>query len=496
MRMSFNRCVAVFCLLIGLVISATTAAFADDVPKAALRKAAHVKPTERQLAWQELEFTCFVHFGMNTFTGKEWGAGKEDPKNFNPSQLDVDQWVETCQAAGMKMIILTCKHHDGFCLWPSKYTEHSVKNSPWQNGQGDVVREVADACRKAGLKFGVYLSPWDRHEKTYGSQRYNEFYKKQLTELLTNYGPITEVWWDGACGEGPNGKRQVYDWKGYIEVVRKLQPNAAIFGMGPDVRWVGNENGLARESEWSVIHEDDGRLPDEHASGDRTEKDLGNRRYLASAKQLRWYPAECDVSIRPSWFYRKGDDEKVKSLDRLLEIYYRSVGRNAVLLLNLPPDQRGLFHENDVARLKELREVLDQTFGTNFVNGATAKADDVRDQAPKFAAKNLIDGDKKTYWTTNADVVSGSVTIDLDKTVTFDTAMIAEFIPEGQRVETFSIEAFDAKANAWKTIANSTTIGYKRLLRFEPVTASRVRLNILDSRDCPLISEFGLFKRP
>lgn len=278
-----------------------------DVPREVLRKAAHVRPSPQQLAWQELEFTCFVHFGMNTFTGREWGDGKEDPKLFNPTAFDARQWARACNDAGMKLLILTCKHHDGFCLWPSKHTEHSVKNSPWKGGKGDVVREVSEACREAGLKFGVYLSPWDRNAKTYGSDAYNDVYKKQLAELLADYGPVTEVWWDGACGEGPNGKRQVYDWDGYVRVVRELAPQAVIFGMGPDVRWVGNESGLARESEWSVLPK--------RGPGDQTAKDLGHRKYLAGAEELVWYPAECDVSIRPGWFYHADQDDKVKTLE-------------------------------------------------------------------------------------------------------------------------------------------------------------------------------------
>ena len=294
----------------------------------------------------------------------------------------------------MKLLILTCKHHDGFCLWPSKYTEHCVKNSPWRDGKGDVVKEVSDACRRGGIKFGVYLSPWDRHEKTYGSDAYNDYYKNQLRELLTNYGEITEVWWDGACGEGPNGKRQVYDWDGYIKVVRELQPNAVMAICGPDIRWVGNEDGLARESEWSVLPP----MPDAPAK-----PDLGHRKYRCRSDTVfRWYPAECDVSIRPGWFYHASEDGKVKSLHDLLDIYYRSVGRNSVLLLNVPPDRRGLFHENDVARLRELRAALDETFKTNLAAGKPATASSA---AAEHAAAMAVDGDGATYWTP-ADGVS------------------------------------------------------------------------------------------
>jgi alpha-L-fucosidase len=463
-----------------VVLCAPGFAAEPEVPREILRQAAHVRPTPQQVAWQELEFTCFAHFGVNTFTDREWGDGQEDPKIFNPTDFDADQWASVCKQAGMKLLILTCKHHDGFCLWPSKYTEHSVKNSPWRGGKGDVVKEVSDACRRHGIKFGVYLSPWDRHEKTYGSDAYNEFYKNQLRELLSDYGEIAEVWWDGACGEGPNGKRQVYDWEGYIQVVRRLQPKALIFGQGPDIRWVGNESGLARQSEWSV-------LP--FKMGDRTERDLGNRKYLVGAERLMWYPAECDVSIRPGWFYHAREDQRVKSLDQLLEIYYHSVGRNSVLLLNVPPDRRGRFHENDVARLRAFRAVLDETFHTNLATGAKVTATDTR---AGFDPTDVTDGDGQTYWTTKEGVVWASLTIDLGRPVSFDRAMVQEMISTGQRVEQFTLEAqVDAE---WREIARATTIGYKRLLRFPEVTTSNVRLTILGSRDCPTIRELGLFK--
>jgi alpha-L-fucosidase len=468
-------------------VSAAGAAGAPDaaepaVPRAVLLKAAQVRPTPQQVAWQKLEFICFAHFGVNTFTDHEWGDGKEDPKLFNPTALDADQWVAACNDAGMKMLILTAKHHDGFCLWPSKYTEHCVKNSPWRGGKGDVVKEVADACRRGGIKFGVYVSPWDRHEPTYGSDAYNDYYKNQLRELLTNYGPVTEVWWDGACGEGPNGKRQVYDWDGYTKLVRELQPNAVIFNMGPDIRWVGNENGLARESEWSVLPAAD-RMAHQ-------KKDLGNRKYLVGAKELVWYPAECDVSIRPGWFYHASQDGQVKSIEQLVDIYYRSVGRNSVLLLNVPPDRRGLFHENDAARLRQLRAVLDETFKTNLAAGKPATADSTRDE--KHAAGTITDGNPDTWWTPREGVIQASLEIDLGAPAAFDRAMLQEKITEGQRIEQFKLEAWDG--NTWSEVARATTVGYKRLLRFPEVRASRVRIKILDSRDSPTLSEFGLFK--
>jgi alpha-L-fucosidase len=467
-----------------LALAGSATALSAEVSQEVLRKAAHVRPTPQQAAWQELEFTCFTHFGMNTFTDREWGDGREDPKLFNSTAFDARQWAAACKAAGMKMIILTAKHHDGFCLWPSKYTEHSVKSSPWRGGKGDVVREVSDACREAGLRFGVYLSPWDRHERTYGSDAYNLYYKNQLRELLTNYGPVTEVWWDGACGEGPNGKRQVYDWNGYTQVVRECQPDAVIFGMGPDVRWVGNEDGLARESEWSVLPK--------RGPGDQTAKDLGNRKYLAGTSELVWYPAECDVSIRPGWFYHAGQDKQVKSLQHLLDIYYRSVGRNSVLLLNVPPDRRGLFHENDVARLKELRAVLDETLKTNLAAGKPVRASNVRGSDPAHAGDKITDGQPATYWTTDDGVPQASLEIDLGRPVAFDRTMLQEQFTLGQRVEKFALDWWDGLG--WKPIIEAATIGHKRLLRFPEVTTSRVRIRILDSRDSPTLREVGLYK--
>ena len=456
---------------------------AEHLSREALKRAAHVTPTPQQVAWQEMEFVCFTHFGMNTFTDREWGDGKEDPKLFNPTALDARQWARACKGAGMKMIILTCKHHDGFCLWPSKYTEHCVKNSPWRGGKGDVVKEVSDACREAGLGFGVYLSPWDRNQKTYGSDAYNAYFKNQLRELLTNYGEVFEVWFDGACGEGPNGKRQVYDWNGYFKVIRELQPKAVIAIMGPDVRWVGNESGLARESEWSVVPRpgDLLRFYDQREPADR--------KNLAGATGLVWYPAECDVSIRPGWFYHASQDQEVKSLQHLLDIWYKSVGRNSLLLLNVPPDRRGLFHENDVARLRELRETLDATFRTNL---AVRRPISATSQKTGHEAAKATDGEGTTWWTPEEGVIQASLEVDLGGPTTFDRAMLQEMITTGQRVEQFKLEAWDGRG--WKEITRATTIGCKRLLRFPVVTTSRVRLAILDSRDCPTIREFGLYR--
>ncbi|NOY80475.1 MAG: alpha-L-fucosidase [Kiritimatiellaeota bacterium] len=433
----------------------------------------NIVPTPRQITWQELEFIAFAHFGINTFTDREWGKGTEAPSIFNPTEFDADQWARVLEDAGIRLLILTAKHHDGFCLWPSRYTEHCVKNSPWRNGRGDVVREVSDACRRHGIKFGVYLSPWDRNNPNYGnSPVYNQYFVNQLRELLGNYGEISEVWFDGACGEGPNGKRQVYDWAAYYRVVRKLQPKAVIAICGPDVRWVGNESGVARETEWSV--------------------QPANRTFHGKDKDLVWWPAECDVSIRPGWFYHAAQDDNVKSLKQLLDIYYKSVGRNSVLLLNIPPDRRGLFHENDVGRLRELRNVLDRTFRTDLAAGVRASANSAANAHPADAA---VDGRNATWWEPAGDDLPATLDLDLGEPRTFNCILLQEYIPKGQRVEAFSVLV--ATADGWRELAAGTTIGHKRLMPVKPdVTAAKVRIEIRKSRGAPLLRRIGLFKAP
>ena len=463
-----------------------------------IRKAANVTPSPKQMAWQEMELTAFLHFGINTFTNREWGDGKEDPQLFNPKELDAGQWVKTCKDAGMKLIIITAKHHDGFCLWPSKYTNHSVKSSPWKNGQGDVVKELAFACKEQGMKLGIYLSPWDRNSAVYGTDEYNDYFINQLTELLTNYGEVAEVWFDGANGEGPNGKKQVYDWQRYYQTIRHLQSNAVIAIVGPDVRWVGTESGYGRDTEWSVVpsntqDEDEIATRSQQQAGtfrpavDAMAKDLGSRDKLFSAKRLVWYPSEVDVSIRPGWFYHKKQDEKVKSVEKLLDIYYSSVGKNSLLLMNIPPDKRGLIHENDVETLKKWREVLDQTFKENLA--ANSRIQGVKPLSAS-EAKSLIDGDYDTYWMSEDEIPILEITLEGEKT--FDRLLLQEKIIIGQRVEKFKLEA---KINGnWKQITEGTTIGYKRLLRFPEVTTDQVRLTILQSRAIPALAAFGLYK--
>jgi len=442
-------------------------------------------PTPRQMAWQERECIAFAHFGVNTFSDREWGDGKEDERTFNPTAFDARQWAKACKDAGLRMIILTAKHHDGFCLWPSKYTDHSVKKSPWRDGRGDVVREVSDACRDFGLDFGVYLSPWDRNQPCYGdSPKYNEYYMNQLTELLTNYGKISEVWFDGACGEGPNGKRQVYDFPAYRALVRKLAPDAVMFSdAGPDVRWVGNEAGYAADPNWATL--------DAAAMGiGKTNKDQTHGLFGGPD----WVPTEVDVSIRPGWFHHAAQDDKVKPLRQLLDIYYASVGMNGVLLLNVPPDRRGLWHDNDVKRLKEWREAIDATFAGDLARGKPATATNVRAGAAAFGPDKALDGDKNTYWAADDGVIAASLEVDLGAAAAFDRVVIQEHILLGQRVKKFAVEAYDGQA--WKEIGRGQTIGYKRILRFPAVTAAKVRLKIEDARACPTIAALGVYKSP
>ncbi len=462
-----------------------------------IRKAAHIVPSPRQLRWQELELTAFFHFGINTFTDREWGDGKEDLSVFNPSRLDARQWVRVAKEAGIRQVILTAKHHDGFCLWPSQFTEHTIKNTPYKNGRGDIVREVSDACKEYGLGFGVYLSPWDRHSPFYGdSAKYNDLFLHWLTELLTNYGKVDEVWFDGANGEGPNGKKQVYDFEAWYRLIRRLQPAAVIAIMGPDVRWVGTETGVGRLTEWSVLpinartqeniaagsQQDQGFAP----LGDLMAEDLGSRAALMSARGLIWYPAETDVSIRPGWFYHATEDDKVKTPAQLTDIYFSSVGRNSLLLLNIPPDKDGLISQADIHSLQGWRKELDASFGVNLAKDATVRCANGRDPAA------LLDGNPATYWTTVGDDTTATIDFDWSGAKTFDVLSLQEAIRIGQRVEKFVLEYFDR--GVWKEITTGTTIGYKRLIRLPPVTAHAVRLRILSSRLNPTIAAFGLYK--
>lgn len=444
-------------------------------------------PSTSQLEWQKMEYYMFIHFGPNTFTDVEWGNGKEDPKVFNPSSLDCRQWAATAKAAGMKAIIITAKHHDGFCLWPSKYSTHTVKESPWKNGKGDVLKELSAACKEYGLKFGVYLSPWDRNHPAYGTPAYNQIFANTLSEVLTNYGDVFEVWFDGANGEGPNGKRQEYDWDLFRSTVYKHQPNAVIFSdVGPGCRWIGNEAGFAGETNWSRLNVKG------FAPGDRSPAldtlNSGNKYGLA------WVPGETDVSIRPGWFYSKATDEKVKSLDDVLGIYFASVGRNSNLLLNVPADRRGLIHANDSLRLMEVKQALDQSFEKNLAANKKAVSKTVRGNRKKYAAANLLDGNYDSYWTTDDDVLKASVEIDLGNSMEVNTLVLQEYIPLGQRVARFNVEVWNTNESIWEQVFQATTIGYKRIIRFNTHHTNKLRLNILESLACPVLANVGVYR--
>jgi alpha-L-fucosidase len=407
-------------------------------------------PTPAQLRWQKMEYYGFVHFGPNTFSGQEWGDGRENPDSFNPTQLDTRQWVRTFKNAGMTGIIITAKHHDGFCLWPSQYSTHTVKESRWRNGQGDVLREISRACREEGLKLGVYLSPWDRNHPSYGTPAYNVIFARMLKEVLTNYGPIFEVWFDGANGEGPNGKKQEYDWDLFIRTVRERQPQAVIFSdAGPDVRWVGNEQGYAGETNWSTIKRS------RYVPGTPLYKELTS----GDAEGTDWVPAECDVSIRPGWFWRAAEDAKVKTPGQLLDIYLGSVGRNGTLLLNVPPDSRGLIHPNDVKALMEFRQLRDAWFANDLARGR------LRGEQIRFGSPTEV-----------------------------DTVVLEEEIAKGQRVSGFAV--WGEVDGSWKRLTVGTTIGYRRILTFPRERVTGVMVKVFESRATPLPIRVKLYRRP
>ncbi len=471
----------------------------SETPAAAAQPAPGPKPygpvpTERQLKWHEMEFYGFVHFTVNTFTDKEWGYGDESETVFNPTDFDADQIARAATDAGMKGLILTAKHHDGFCLWPSQYTQHSVKQSPWKNGTGDVVRELSDACRKAGLRFGVYLSPWDRNHKDYGRPEYVTYYRNQLRELLTNYGELFTVWFDGANGgDGYYGgaretrridSRTYYDWENTWKIVRELQPGAAMFSdIGPDFRWVGNEQGIAGDPCWATLNLEGrylgGPVPGLN-SGERPGKD--------------WVPAECDVSIRPGWFYHAHEDAKVKTPDELLNIFYASVGRGCCLNLNLPPDRRGRIHENDIKSLREFRRILDATFANDLARGAKITASHTRGDDPRFAARNVADGRPETFWATGDGARGPEVILNLGKPVTFNVVRLREYLPLGQRVSLFALDSW--QDSQWREFYKGSSIGSQRLIRMREITTPQLRLRILKASICPAIADFGIFREP
>lgn len=448
-----------------------------------------ILPTQHQLDWQKMEYYMFIHFGPNTFTDVEWGNGKEDPKSFAPTNVDCRQWAATAKDAGMKAIVLTAKHHDGFCLWPSKYSTHTVRESGWKNGNGDLLKDLSEACKEYDLKFGIYLSPWDQNHPSYGTPQYNQIFANTLEEVLTNYGEIFEQWFDGANGDASHGgKKQVYDWDLFHSVVYKHQPQAIIFSdIGPGCRWMGNEKGIAGATNWSRL-DIEGFEPGLGAPPQDT-LNMGNTYGKA------WVPAETDVSIRPGWFYSPSTDDKVKSLDQLVDIYHTSIGRNSNLILNVPPDRSGRIHPNDSVRLIEFRKAIDAIFGTNLIDQNTKiKASAVRGNSDKYSAVNLLDNDYDSYWTTDDNVTTASIEVDLESNTTFNRLLLQEYIPLGQRIAEFNVEIQDG--GSWKKIADATTIGYKRILRFPSVTTNKIRINIQHSLACPVLNKIGLFSAP
>jgi len=480
------------------LLAAAPLTLASGVHAASAPAAYGAVPTERQLRWHELEFTGFLHFTVNTFTDREWGYGDEDPNIFNPAKFDAGAIVAALAAGGMRGVILTCKHHDGFCLWPTKTTGHSVRNSAWRAGKGDVVREISEAARRHNLKFGVYLSPWDRNSAEYGKPGYLQIYRQQLTELLTGYGEIFEVWHDGANGGdgfygGAREKRTIdkntyYQWPGTWDLVRRLQPGAVIFSdVGPDVRWVGNERGIAGDPCWETF---------DPVGADGGPASPGNVREKESPTGHRhgskWLPPECDVSIRPGWFWHEKENGRVKQPAQLIDLYYQSVGRGGTLLLNVPPNRDGLLEAEDIASLQGFGGYLRKTFGANLAARAKASASNIRGEDKAYAPANLLDGRPETFWATDDSVLTADATIEFARPATFNVIRIREEIRFGQRVDAVAIENWNG--GTWEPLARATSIGARRLIRLEhPVTAARLRLRVTQASASPVLSEFAVF---
>ncbi|MBL7807648.1 MAG: alpha-L-fucosidase [Saprospiraceae bacterium] len=464
-----------YCLAICLLLIDCIGAQAQSCPK----------PTPAQLEWHDTEFYFFFHFGPNTFTNLEWGHGTEAEDLFNPSALDCNQWCRIAKQAGAKGVIITAKHHDGFCLWPSKFSKHTVRESPWKNGEGDVLRELAEAAKKHDLKIGFYLSPWDRNHPRYGTSEYNDVYAQTLTELLTGYGDLFEIWWDGANGEGPNGKKQVYDFHRFEKIAAGLQPNAVIFSdIGPGCRWAGNEQGLIlTETNWCTLDTAGYKRGEGGPPVDTLNQ--GN------VRGAHWIPAECDVSIRPGWFYHPEEDQKVKSPDQLFDIYLHSVGRGANLILNVPPDRSGRIHEQDSAALVGMGKLIRENFQNNLLHGR--KRELIHRLClftPKRIVSSLNDGDRMTYERVG---LSHEMQFDLRRHRKFSTLVLREYIPEGQHVSTFKVEV--KKGGKWVEIARSTTIGARKILKFPEQKARKIRVTILASNNGEaLLSEVEVYR--
>jgi alpha-L-fucosidase len=455
-------------------------------------------PSERQLAWHDLETYGFCHFTVNTFTGREWGNGDEPESTFNPTDFDADQIVSAFKTGGLKGLILTCKHHDGFCLWPSKYTDHCVKNSKWMDGKGDVVKAISEACKRQGILFGIYLSPWDRNNKDYGKPEYITYYRNQVNELIANYGQPFEWWFDGANGGsgyygGARETRHIdassfYDWPNTWSIIREKSPNTVLFSdVGPDVRWCGNESGYAPYPSWSTITpRGSGNRPP--APGVLDSSNLGS----GTRDGKLWIPPEVDVSIRGGWFWHA--DQGPRSPANLVQLYYQSVGRGACLNLNLPPDNRGRTPDADVASLKEFRRIIDETFAENLAKGATITASNTRGNDPTYATAQLLDGNKKTYWASDDDVHTPEFTAVFPQPVSFNVVDLREYLPLGQRVDGFTVEI--KQDGQWKEYCKGSSIGNRYLQRGATVTTEQVRVRITGCPVCPAISEFGLYLEP
>lgn len=453
-------------------------------------------PSSHQVAWQQMETYAFIHFGPNTFGDREWGYGDAPVSSFNPTRLDCEQWAQTLKAAGMKGVIITAKHHDGFCLWPTKYTDYSVRNSPFRDGHGDVVGELAAACKKYDLKMGVYLSPWDRHQAFYGTPLYVEYFYAQLEELLTQYGPLFEIWFDGANGGdgyygGVREKRTIdsrtyYDFPRAHRLIAQHQPQIIIFSDGgPGCRWVGNEKGYAFDTNWSFLRKGEVYpgyerfqvLQSGHPDGDI------------------WVPAECDVSIRPGWFYHAGEDDKVKTVDYLCDLYYRSVGHNGTFLLNFPVNREGRIHPTDSAHAVDFHKRITTELANNLLLDALIKATDERGKA--FSVRALTDGNYDTYWATHDGVTTATLTFTFKRPREVNRLMLGEYIPLGQRVKVFAVEYYDGRQ--WQPVnaqEQTTTVGYKRLLRFPTVRSKQLRVRFLDSRGPLCINAAALYYAP
>ncbi|KAF8086431.1 hypothetical protein N665_0626s0023 [Sinapis alba] len=439
-------------------------------------------PSSQQLQWQLGSMAMFLHFGPNTFTNSEWGSGKADPSVFNPTHLNATQWVQTAKDFGFSRVILTAKHHDGFCLWPSEYTDYSVKSSPWRNGTGDVVAELASAAAAEGIGLGLYLSPWDRHDGAYGKTlEYNEFYLSQMTELLTKYGEIKEVWLDGAKGEGE--KDMEYFFNTWFSLIHQLQPGAVIFSdAGPDVRWIGDEAGVAGSTCWSLFNRTNAKIGDTDPLYSQEGDGFGQD----------WVPAECDVSIRPGWFWHAL--ESPKPVAKLLDVYYNSVGRNCLFLLNVPPNSSGLISEQDIKVLEEFREVKKSIFSNNLARKAVLNSSSVRGgQSSQFGAENVLEEGLDKYWAPEEKVKEWELYLEFRDPVSFNVLEVREPIQMGQRVASFHLEMRNIKSGKWERVVRATTVGFKRLLRFQRCESRSLKLVVEKARADPLISYIGIY---